>query len=186
MGTLSYGMIASLDGFVTGPDGSFAWAEPDEETHQFINDRDRHVGTYLYGRRMYEIMRVWADDGWLAGEPEVLHDYAGLWRAADKVVYSTTLAEPGTDRTRIERAVDADAVRSLKAASPTGLSVAGPGLASVMLAAGLVDELAVYVAPAVLGGGTPLLPRGLRLTLKLVEEHRFASGFVYLRYAVAG
>ena len=184
MGTLSYGMISSLDGFVAGPDGDFDWAEPDAETHRFVNEREQNVGTYLYGRRMYETMRAWAEDDWLADQPDYVRDYARIWRDADKVVYSSTLSAPSTDRTRVEARLDLDAVRALKAGSDSDLSVSGPTVAADLLRAGLVDELAIYVAPAVVGGGTRLLPVGLRLDLSLVEEHRFASGIVFLRYSV--
>ncbi|MGV8909920.1 MAG: dihydrofolate reductase family protein [Propionicimonas sp.] len=184
MGTLSFGMISSLDGFVAGPDGDFDWAEPDEETHRFVNEREQAVGTYLYGRRMYETMRAWAEDDWLVGEPDYVHDYARIWRAADKVVYSTTLGASTIERTRVQPRLDLDHLRHLKAASDTDLSVSGPTLAADLLRAGLVDELAIYVAPVVVGGGSRLLPVGLSLNLSLVEERRFASGMVFLRYAV--
>jgi dihydrofolate reductase len=184
MGTLSYGMISSLDGFVAGPDGDFDWAEPDEETHRFVNDREKAVGTYLYGRRMYETMRVWAEDDWMVGAPDYVRDYARIWREADKVVFSTTLDTPSTDRTRVEARLDLDAVRALKTAGDSGLSVSGPTLAADLLRAGLVDKLEIYVAPAVVGGGTRLLPAGIQLGLSLVEEHRFASGMVFLHYSV--
>ena len=184
MGILSYGMITSLDGFVAGPDDDFDWAEPDEESHRFVNERERSVGTYLYGRRMFETMRAWAEDDWLADQPDYVHDYARIWRAADKVVYSTTLSAPAIERTRVEARLDIGDVRDLKASSGTDLSVSGPDLASDLLRAGLVDELAIYVAPVVVGGGNRLLPIGLQLRLSLVEEFRFASGMVFLRYAV--
>lgn len=184
MGILSYGMISSLDGFVAGPDGDFDWAEPDEETHRFVNEREHAVGTYLYGRRMYETMRAWAEDDWLVDAPGYVQDYARIWREADKVVFSTTLTTPPTERTRVEAHLDLDAVRALKAAGDSELSVSGPTLAADLLRAGLVDELAIYVAPAVVGGGTRLLPVGLQLGLSLVEEHRFASGMIFLRYSV--
>ena len=125
MGTLSYGMISSLDGFVAGPDGDFDWAEPEEETHRFVNAREQAVGTYLYGRRMYETMRVWAEDDWMVEAPDYVRDYSRIWRQADKVVFSTTLTTPSTDRTRVEPRLDLDAVRALKAATDSGLSVSG-------------------------------------------------------------
>jgi dihydrofolate reductase len=184
MGTLSYGMISSLDGFVAGSDGDFDWAEPDAETHRFVNEREHAIGTYLYGRRMYETMRAWAEDDWLVDQPDYVRDYARIWRDADKVVFSTTLTTPLTDRTRVEPRLDLDAVRALKAASDSDLSVSGPTVAADLLRAGLVDELTIYVAPAVVGSGTRLLPAGLKLELSLVEEHRFASGIVFLRYLV--
>ena len=186
MGMLSYGMITSLDGFVAGPDGDFDWAEPDEETHRFVNERELSVGTYLYGRRMFETMRAWAEDDWLVDVPDYVREYAAIWRAADKVVYSTTLAAPGIERTRVEPHLDLRAIRTVKESSDTDLSVSGPTLAADLLRAGLVDELSIYVAPAVVGAGTRLLPTGLRLDLQLREEHRFASGIVFLRYTVGG
>ena len=181
---LSYGMISSLDGFVAGVDGDFDWAEPDEETHRFVNERERTIGTYLYGRRMFETMRAWADDDWLVDQPDYVREYADIWRAADKVVFSTTLAAPGIERTRVEPHLDLLAIRTVKESSDTDLSVSGPTLAADLLRAGLVDELVIYVAPAVVGAGTRLLPPGLRLDLSLVEENWFASGIVFLRYTV--
>lgn len=183
MGSLSYGMISSLDGYVTGPDGTFDWAAPDAEVHAFVNDRDRGIGTYLYGRRMWETMRVWGEDDWLAGEPDVVQDYAQLWRAADKVVFSTTLESVEEPRTRLERGLDVDAIRRLKETADADLTVAGPTLAAELLRAGLIDEITVYLAPVVVSGGVRMLP-DLALTLDLLDERRFASGFVYLRYAV--
>lgn len=183
MGRLSYGMISSLDGYITGPDGSFDWAEPDAEVHQFVNDRERGIGTYLYGRRMWQTMRVWGEDDWLAGEPDVVQDYAQLWRDADKVVFSATLALVEEPRTTLERSLDLDAVRQLKEEADADLTVAGPALASQLLRAGLIDELTIYLAPVVVGAGARLLPE-LKLSLDLLEQRRFASGFVFLRYAV--
>lgn len=183
MTTLSYGMISSLDGYVTGADSNFAWAEPDAEVHQFVNDRDRGIGTYLYGRRMWETMKVWGEDDWLAGEPDVVQDYAQLWRDADKVVFSSTLPSVEEPRTRLERSLDLDAIRRLKESADADLTVAGPTLAAQLLRAGLIDELTIYLVPAVIGSGVRLLPE-VTLTLELLEEQRFASGFVFLRYAV--
>ena len=184
MGILSYGMIASLDGYVAGPDGDFSWAEPDEEVHRFVNERDRHVGTYLYGRRMFEVMRFWDDDAALADAPEYIREYAAIWQAADKVVFSTSIEPPSLPRTRLERRFDPDAIRALKSSVRGDLAVAGAGLAAAALRADLVDELTVYVAPVSVGEGTPLLPRGLFLRLELLEERRFASGMLFLRYRV--
>ena len=183
MGRLVYGAIASLDGYVRDADGSFAWAEPDEEVHAFVNERERAVGTYLYGRGMYETMAGWETDPALAEASPVMAEYANVWRAADKIVYSTTLDAVTTGRTRLERAFDADAVARLKEKAPADLAVAGPTLAAEALGAGLVDELHLYVVPIVVGGGLPALPDGLRLDLELLEEHRFAGGVVFLRYA---
>jgi dihydrofolate reductase len=184
MGILGYGMITSLDGYVADAHGEFGWAEPDEEVHRFVNARERAVGTYLYGRRMFEMMRFWADDANIAGGPDYVHEYAAVWRAARKVVFSTTLATTRTDRTRLERRFDVAAVRQLKESGDGRLSVSGPGLAAHALRSGLVDELELYVAPVVVGAGTPMLPAALALDLSLLDEHRFASGMVFLRYAV--
>jgi dihydrofolate reductase len=185
MGILGYGMISSLDGYVTGADGTFDWAEPDAEVHAFVNDRERGIGTYLYGRRMWETMRVWGEDGWLAGEPDVVQDYAQLWRAADKVVFSTTLDSVDLPRTRLERRVDPAAIRALKDSSDAELTVAGPTLAAELLRLGLVDEITVYLVPVAVGGGVRMLP-AIERGLELIEERRFGSGFVYLRYAIRG
>jgi len=182
MGALCYGMIISLDGYAKGPDGGFDWAEPDEATHRFVNEREREFGTYLYGRNMFDTMKVWAEDDWLEGEPDVVREYADIWRAADKVVYSTTLQPPTLARSRLERRVDLDAVRALKQSSDAKLAVAGPTLAGTLLRAGLVDELTMYVAPVVVGGGLPALPN-LAVELDLLEEQRIGR-FVYLHYAV--
>ncbi|SDB79777.1 Dihydrofolate reductase [Raineyella antarctica] len=184
MGRLTYGMMTSLDGFVNGPDGTFGWAEPDEETHRFANEREREVGTFLYGRRMFETMRFWADDEALAGAPPYILDYADIWRTATKVVFSSTMDEPALERTRVERRFDPEAVRALKESSSQDLAVAGPTLAAQMLRAGLVDEISVFIAPVVVGGGTRFLPEQAALDLSLVQMRRFDSGFVFLRYAV--
>jgi dihydrofolate reductase len=184
MSRLIYSAIASLDGYVADENGNFDWAAPDEEVHAFVNDFERPIGTYLYGRRMYEVMAAWDDPKMLAGATPAGRDFAAIWQAADKVVFSTTLAEASTARTRVERRVDADAVRRLKAESERDLSVGGPGLASTMLAAGLVDELHLLATPVVVGGGTSWLPGGIRIGLQLVDERRFSSGVVSLRYQV--
>jgi dihydrofolate reductase len=179
MSRLTYSAITSLDGYVVDADGSFAWAAPDEEVHAFVNDLERHVGTHLYGRRMYEVMAFWetVDDD----EP-VMRDYAQVWRGADKVVYSSSLAEVRSARTRLERTFDPDEVRRLVAEAGTDVSIGGPTLAAHALRAGLVDELNVFVTPVVVGGGTSWLPRDVRLDLALVDERRFTGGVVHLRY----
>jgi dihydrofolate reductase len=178
---LIYSAIASLDGYTADASGKFDWAAPRADVHAFVNDLEREVGTYLYGRRMYETMAVWETMD-VSGEPEVMRDYAEIWRAADKVVYSRTLAETVTPRTRIEREFDPEAVRSLKAAATRDLGVGGPGLAAQALRAGIVDEIQLFLVPVVVGGGTRALPDHLRLDLELTGEHRFGSGVVYLRY----
>jgi dihydrofolate reductase len=182
MAALNYNSIASLDGYVADADGDFSWAEPDEEVHRFINEQEEAVGTYLYGRRLYETMAVWDTDDWLTDEPALMRDYARIWRGADKVVYSTTLDSVSTARTRLERTFDPPAVRRLVAEADRDVGVGGPTLAAAALHAGLVDECSVFVVPVVVGGGTPWLPAGLRLDLELVEERRFTGGVVLLRY----
>lgn len=184
MGSLIYAANTSLDGYLEDEDGSFDWSEPDEEVHAFWNEHERGVGTSLYGRRMYETMRVWEDDDWLVGEPAVVHEYARIWRAADKVVHSSTLHEAPTARTRIERRFDPEAVRALKASSAADLSIGGATLAAEAFRHGLVDECVLVVSPVVVGGGKPALPRGVRIDLDLVEVRRFGGGAVLLRHAV--
>jgi dihydrofolate reductase len=179
---LIYATIASLDGYVADSDGSFDWAEPDEEVHRFVNDLERPIGTHLYGRRMYEVMRSWENAETVAGQPPFATEYAELWRAADKVVYSTTLAEVSTARTRIERAFDPESVRRLKATSEHDLSVSGPHLAAQAIKHGLVDEFHVFAAPVIVGGGSRSLPDHVELRLELLDERRFANGVVHLHY----
>ena len=181
MARLIYSAIASLDGYTADEAGNFDWAAPDAELHAFVNDRERDVGTHLYGRRMYETMAVWETMD-VSAEPEVMRDYAGIWRAADKVVYSRTLAAPSTPRTRIERAFDPEAVRRMKRTAGRDISVGGPGLAAHALREGIVDEIQLFLVPVVVGGGTRALPDGLRVDLELLDQRRFAGGAVYLRY----
>jgi dihydrofolate reductase len=182
MAPLRYSAIVSLDGYIEDASGSFDWAAPSDEVHAFVNDVERTVGTYLYGRRMYETMRAWAEPDAFAGASAVMRDYAGIWQAADKVVYSRTLPAPSTPRTRLERGFDADAVRTLAADADRAISVGGPGLAATALRAGLVDEVDLFVVPVLVGGGKPALPDGVRLGLELRDVHRFADGTVYLSY----
>jgi dihydrofolate reductase len=177
-------MIMSLDGYIEDASGGFDWAGPDAEVHAFVNELERSVGTYLYGRRMYETMAVWENDPSVAGASSQTRDFAALWRAADKIVYSSTLTEASTSRTRVERRFDPDAVRELKASAAADVTVSGPGLASHAFRAGLVDECHVFLAPALVGGGKPGLPEGIRLDLELIDERRFAGGMVFLRYGV--
>jgi dihydrofolate reductase len=181
---LIYSAIASLDGYVADEQGNFDWAEPDEEVHAFVNELERPVGTYLYGRRMYETMVYWEDPPDLAAQPAVVRDFAAIWRAADKVVYSRSLEEVGSERTRIEREFDPEAVRRMKAGEGRDITVGGPGLAGQALAAGLVDECRLFLAPVLVGGGKAALPDGVRLRLELLEERRFGNGVVYLRHGV--
>lgn len=183
MASLTYSGITSLDGYIADADGNFDWAAPDEEVHAFVNELERPVGAYLLGRRMYEVMRYWETVPDQAG-PSAAEQYAGIWQAADKIVYSRTLAAPDTARTRLERSFDPEQVRELKARSAADLSIGGPHLAAAALRAGLVDEVWQILAPVVVGGGRAMFPDGLRMSLELRDERRFASGFVYLRYAL--
>jgi dihydrofolate reductase len=185
MAQLIYSAITSLDGYVADASGNFDWARPDEDVHAFVNDRERGVGTYLYGRKMYETMQVWETFGTRDQHP-IVQDYGAIWRAADKVVFSSTLDTVTTTRTRLERAFDPDSIRALKETAAADLSVGGPGLAAHAMRAGLVDQVHLYLNPVVVGGGNPALPDGLRLDLELADEHRFAGGVVYLAYAVRG
>jgi dihydrofolate reductase len=181
MAKLIYSAIASLDGYVEDEQGGFEWAAPDEEVHAFVNDLERPIGTYLYGRRMYETMVYWetVDDA-----HPVSRDFAELWRAAEKIVYSRTLQTVSSARTRIEPDFDAEAIRRLKEASASDISVGGAELGGQALAAGLVDELHLLLNPVVVGGGKRALPDGVRAPLELLAERRFTSGVVHLHYRV--
>jgi dihydrofolate reductase len=178
---LIYSALASLDGYVADEHGKFDWAEPDEEVHAFVNDLERPVGTYLYGRRLYEVMVAWETID-LAGQPPHIRDFAEIWRAADKIVYSRSLETVSSARTRIERDFEPEAVRRLKAAAERDLTVGGPELAARAIEAGLVDEWQLFLAPIVVGGGKRALPDDVRVTLELLDERRFRNGTVYLRY----
>jgi dihydrofolate reductase len=182
---LIYSAIASLDGYIEDVDGSFDWAAPDEEVHGFVNDLERPVGTYLYGRRMYETMQYWETADSESDQSAVALDFATLWQAADKIVYSTTLESVITARTRIEAQFDPDDVRSMKASVDRDISVGGPDLAGQAIKAGLVDEINLFVHPVVVGGGKPALPSDVFVRLDLVEQRRFDSGVVHLRYTVS-
>ncbi|MBO9556265.1 dihydrofolate reductase family protein [Cellulomonas sp.] len=186
MGKLIYAANISLDGYLEDESGAFDWSVPDEEVHAFWNEHERKVGTSLYGRRMYETMRVWEDDDWLADEPAVVREYATIWRDADKVVYSTTLDAVTTARTRIERRFDPEAVRRLKEESSADVSVGGATLGAEAFRHGLVDECVLLLCPVVVGGGKPALPRGVRLDLELLDHRRFANGVISLHHAVRG
>jgi len=179
---LIYSAITSLDGYVADENGNFAWAAPDEEVHAFVNDLERPVGTYLYGRRMYEVMRAWETAQTFADQRPVMQDFAQIWQAADKIVYSTTLDTASIARTRIEREFDPEAVRQLKAGAGRDLSVGGPGLAAQAIRAGLVDEWRLFLTPIAVGSGNPSLPDDVRVNLELLDERRFAGGVVHLRY----
>jgi Dihydrofolate reductase len=182
MAKLIYSAITSLDGYIEDEDGKFDWAVPDEEVHAFINDLERPGGTYLYGRRMYETMVGWETDPTLAAQSQLMQDFAQIWQAADKIVYSRTLETVSTGRTRIERDFDPEAVRQMKASAERDLTVGGPGLAAHGFKAGLVDECHLFVAPIVVGGGKQSLPNDVRLKLELLDERRFGNGVVHLHY----
>lgn len=183
MAKLTYIAITSLDGYIEDEKGRFDWAMPDAEVHSFVNDLERPIGIHLYGRRMYETMAVWQTMGDGPDVPPAEADFAGVWRAADKVVYSRTLGAVSTPRTRLEREFDPQAIRRLKDAAEHDLSVGGPDLAAHAFRAGLVDEVNLFVFPLVVGGGKPGLPRGHRIDLELLDERRFRNGVVHLRYA---
>jgi dihydrofolate reductase len=182
MANLIYSTIASLDGYIEDTDGKFDWAAPDEEVHGFINDLERDAGTYLYGRRMYETMVVWETDPGLAGFSPLTRDFAQLWQAADKIVYSRTLETVSTNRTRLERNFDPGAIRQLKASTRQNILIGGSDLAAHAFAAGLVDECHPFLVPVLVGGGKHFLPRNIRVELALLETRSFAGGVVFLRY----
>lgn len=182
MSRLVYSAIASLDGFVADRNGNFEWAAPDEEVHAFVNDLERPIGTYLYGRRMYDVMRFWETALDAPDEPAVMRDFAEIWQAADKIVFSTTLEAPVTARTRIERAFDANAISALKSTATCDIAIAGPHLAAQAIRAGLVDEYHMFLVPVIVGDGNSAFPRYATAGLALVDEHRFESGVVYLHY----
>jgi len=179
---LVYSGITSLDGYVADDDGSIDWSVPDEEVHTFVNDLERPIGTYLYGRRMYEVMVYWETAHTLADQPAFVRDFTDIWQAADKIVYSTTLETVSSARTRIERDFDPDAVRRMKAAAGRDITVGGPDLAARAIKAGLVDECHLFVMPIVVGGGKRFFPDNVRLKLELLEERRFGNGVVHLHY----
>jgi dihydrofolate reductase len=180
MARLIYTAISSVDGYVADQDGDFSWAAPDEEVHAFVNDLEREAGTFLLGRRMYEVLSAWE-----TLDPEgqsVLEDYQAIWRSADKVVFSRSLGDVSTARTTLARELDPDAIRRLKESADRDLSIGGPTLAAEALAAGLVDEIALLVVPTAVGGGLRALPHGYRQRVELVEDRRFGNGTVFLRY----
>jgi dihydrofolate reductase len=179
MAKLIYTAIMSLDGYVADEDGNFDWAEPDPEVHAFVNDLERPIGTYLYGRRLYEVMAAWET---ITDEQPFVHDYAEIWRSADKIVYSRTLETVSSERTRIERSFDPDAVRHMRGAADRDISVGGPGLAAQAIRAGLVDEIHLFLAPIAVGGGNRALPDDVCVPLELLDERGFGSGMVHLHY----
>jgi dihydrofolate reductase len=184
MGKLIYAAIASLDGYVEDQEGRFDWSTPDEEVHAFVNDLERPIGVYLYGRRMYETMVFWETASAEADEPAVFSDYAEMWRATDKIVYSRTLQSVSSARTRIEREFDRDAVQRLKQSSVADITVGGPELAGHAFGAGLVDECHMFLSPIVVGGGKRALHDNVRAQLELLDERRFGNGVVHLHYRV--
>jgi dihydrofolate reductase len=186
MAKLIYSAIASVDGYVEDTDGNFDWAAPDEEVHRFVNDLERPVGTHLYGRRMYETMAFWEHPPNGVNEWAPAQEYAEIWQAADQVVYSKTLSSASTLRTRIEREFDPETVRQLKTAAANDLGIGGAELAAQALAAGLVDEIQLFLVPVIIGGGKRALPdSGVRVDLELLDERRFGNGTAYLHYGRA-
>ena len=181
MAELIYSAITSLDGYVADEEGKWDWSKPDEAVHTFVNDLARPIGAYLLGRRMYEVLSVWETMD-TADQPQHIRDYAEIWRAADKIVYSRTLDSVKSARTRIEREFDPESVREMKSSADRDISVAGPELAARAIAAGLVDEYHLFVSAVVVGGGKAALPDGVRVNLELVDERRFDNGVVHLRY----
>ena len=182
MATLMYSTIMSLDGYVADEDGNFDWAAPDEEAHTFINHLERPVGTYLFGRRMCEVMVWWETAHTLPDQPPFMRDFTEIWRDADKIVYSRTLEKVSSARTWIERDFDPEAVRQMKARAGRDISVGGSDLGGQAIKAGLVDEYHLFLVPILVGGGRPSLPGSVRLTLELLEERRFGNGMVHLHY----
>jgi dihydrofolate reductase len=182
MARLIYSAITSFDGYIEDTEGKFDWAMPDEEVHRYINNLERAAGTHLYGRRMYETLMVWETDPGLAAASPILRDFAEIWQAANKIVYSKTLAAVSTRKTRIERDFDPAAIRQLKVGSERDLLIGGPNLAAHAFRAGLIDECHLFLVPILVGGGKPALPDHVRLELTLLDERRFGNGMVYLRY----
>ncbi len=184
MARLIYSAITSLDGYVADEKGNFDWAVPDEEVHRFVNDLERPIGTYLYGRRLYEVMAFWETAHTLPDQPPFIRDYTKIWQAADKVVYSKTLAAVSTAKTRLERNFDPNAVRVIKAQARRDISVGGPELAAQAINAGLLDEYHLFLTPILVGGGKRSLPDNVLVSLELMDERRFKSGAVHLHYRI--
>ena len=182
MAKLIYSAISSLDGYIEDTDGNFDWAMPDEEVHTFINNLERTAQTYLYGRRMYETMMVWETDPNLVEDSPLTQDFAQTWQAAEKIVYSKTLATASTRNTRIERNFDPEAIRRLKKTAQHDISIGGPEIAAHAFRSGLIDECQLFLTPVIVGGGKQSLPPNVRLQLELFEERRFGNGMVFLRY----
>lgn len=182
MAKLIYSAIASLDGYVADEQGDFSWSMPDEEVHAFVNDLERPIGTYLYGRRMYEVMKIWETDEILINQPPCMHDYAEIWRAADKIVFSRTLDSISTSRTRLERTFDPTATRELKDGAERNISIGGSELAAQAIEAALVDEIHLLLVPTAVGAGKPALPVQKHLQLQLLDKSSLGNGTIYLRY----
>ena len=182
MAKLIYSAITSLDGYIADEQGNFDWAAPDEEVHGFVNEMTRPIGTFLFGRQMYEVMAVWETMPTSGDAHPVEQDFARIWQAADKIVYSRSLEKAATSKTKIVRDFDAGEIRRLKSASERDIGVGGSHLAAEAIKGGLVDELQQFVTPIVVGGGNHWLPKQVRVQLELLEERRFKSGVVYLRY----
>jgi dihydrofolate reductase len=185
MAKLIYVSNVSLDGYIEDEHGNFDWTAPNDEVFAFITDLVRSVGTHLYGRSMYDTMAVWETDPALRAQSELIGDFANVWQAAEKVVYSTTLDAVQTAKTKLERNFDPDSVRDMKASATSDLTVGGPNLAAHAFKAGLVDECHLFIVPVLVGGGKPSLPIDTRAELELLDERRFSNGVVYLRYRVA-
>jgi len=184
MANLIYSAISSLDGFIEDAHGGFDWAAPDEQVHRFVNDLERAAGTYLLGRRMYETMMVWETDPNLAADSPITRDFAEIWQAANKIVYSTTLQTVSTRKTQLERNFDPEAIRRLKESAREDITIGGPELAAHAFRAGVIDECQLFLTPVIVGGGKPSLPDNVRLGLELLDERRFDNGTVFLRYRV--
>ena len=184
MAKLIYSAICSLDGYVADTEGNFDWSAPDEEVHRFVNELERPIGTYLYGRRLYEVMHYWETAPTGHGDPSAGQAYAQIWQAADKIIYSTSLQSPSTARTRIERKFDPKAIEQRKATADRDISVGGPTLAAQALTMGLVDECHLFLSPIVIGAGTAALPDAIRIELELLDERRFGNGVVHLHYRI--
>ncbi len=185
MAKLIYSAICSLDGYVEDAHGGFGWAAPDEEVHAFVNDLERPVGTYLYGRRMYQTMLYWETAQTIPGQPPVIQDFTRIWQATEKIVYSRTIESASSARTRIERNFDPGEIRRLKATAPADITVGGADLAAQAINARLVDQLRLFLAPVVVGAGKRALPAAVHLDLDLLDTRRFTSGFVYLNYGIS-
>jgi dihydrofolate reductase len=184
MAKLIYAAISSLDGYVADSEGNFDWSMPSEEVHRFVNNLERRIGTYLYGRRMYEVMRYWETASTGNGEPSAGQEFAKMWQATDKIIYSRSLENVSTARTKLEREFDPAAIRRMKADASRDIAVSGPTLAGQALKLGLVDECHLFISPIVVGGGTPALPDNVRIQLELLDERRFGNGVVHLHYRV--